>query len=447
LIGSLSGQTCTLLSSVFAARTLGRETFGHFSFLMSTVTTAAAFAGFGLGLTATRYVARYREEDPQVAASFIRFVTAISAGLSGLAGTLMLMAAPHMASDVFHRSQLTPSVRLAAVSVFCLTVNGVQTGVLSGFERFRSVASVNAVRGASTLLATVALVPAWELEGAVAAVGLGGVLACILSVLQIASAKKAYAVPTRAPFDWRHAKLLWSFSLPAVLAGIVVSPVTWLASLWLARAPNGYAELGLFGAANQWRSALALIPTTLMQPLLPVLTSLTRASRKSFGLLVLLSIALNGVAAAGVGVVLVCAVPLISTLYGRSFTGLNDVMIPLMIAGVISCAAAPVGHALASEEKVWIGVGLNTIWGGCLLGVAAFTVADAGAQGLAYSFLAANILHMFTSGYYLIHLRRSGRGVDGDTQICTAAADFREGLPRPAFAPDGMEDTHFPHRS
>lgn len=411
LIGAVGTQSLTLLASVFVARLLGKELFGQFSFLQGTVMTAATFGGFGLGLTATRYVAYYRRDDPARAGSFIRFVMSITSAISALGATLMAIGAPYFAIHVFRLPELSTCIRWAALYLFCVTVNGVQTGILAGFESFRAIANVNITRGIATVILTVPCVWLWNLEGAVAAMGLAGAVAYMMSLFQIASVTRAHGIPSAPSIDWSHAKVLWSFSLPTVMAEVLVSPVTWLACLWLSRQPNGYAELGLFGAANQWKSGISFIPLVLSVPLLPLLTSLANEREKTFNRLVLFSAALNTGVAAIAGLIVLLALPFISLSYGKSFAGLNAILVPMMAAGAISCAAMTIGNALASEERMWVGFSLNLIWAGCLLTTAYFAIPLAGARGLAYSFLAAYVLHVFTTGYCVLSGRlKSNKG-------------------------------------
>jgi O-antigen/teichoic acid export membrane protein len=397
LIGAVGAQGFTLVASVFTARVLGKEAFGQFSFLQGTVVTAATFAGFGLGLTATRYVAAYRQEDPQRAGSFIHFVMTVSSTISALAAALMAVGAPYLATHVFHSPPLAASIRWAALYLFCVTVNGVQTGILAGFESFRAIANVNITRGVSTFLLTLPLAWCHRLEGAVLAMALAGTLAYGMSLFQVASILKEQAIPKVRTMDWHHAKVLWSFALPVVLGGILVSPVTWLASFWLSRQPNGYGELGLFGAANQWRMAVSFIPAVLSQPILPLLASLAGGYNRSFNRLVIFSALLNGGAAVVVSAAVVLAAPVIAIFYGKSYIGLYSVLIPLLAAGIISCACGPIGNALASQEKMWVGFLLNLVWACCLLTSAYVTTRSAGARGLAYAFLAAYLVHLLTT--------------------------------------------------
>jgi O-antigen/teichoic acid export membrane protein len=406
LIGAVGAQGLTLVASIFIARFLGKEVFGQFVFLQGTVVTVATFAGFSLGLTATRYVASFRQDSPQRAGSMIRFITTITTATAVLASAGMFIGAQKIAVDVFHLPALGISIRWSALYIFCITVNGVQVGVLAGFEAFREIAIVNTARGIATLLLTIPLTYFWSVEGAFAAMGLAGAIVYAVSMFQIATVTKAHGILKTRTLGWEHGRVLWTFSLPIVLARVLVSPVTWLVSLWLSRQSHGYAELGIFGAANQWRSAVSFIPTILAQPLLPLLTSLGEGRRRSFERLIIFSAALNGGVAAIAGVIVLITVPLISMAYGKSFDGLSGVLIPLLIAGTVSCAVVPIGEALASKEKMWLGFSLNLIWAGCLIALAYFAIPALGARGLAYSFLGAYSVHLFTTGYCALRNRQ-----------------------------------------
>jgi O-antigen/teichoic acid export membrane protein len=399
LVGAVGAQGLTLVASMLTARLLGKESFGEFSFLQGTVATAATFVGFGLGLTATRYVAGFRQENPQRAASLIRFVMTFASVVSAAASAIMALGAPYLAVHLFHLASLSGSIRWAALYLFCVTVNGVQTGVLAGFESFRAVANVNITRGVATLLLTVPLVMLWHIEGAFAAMGLAGCLAYGMSVFQVAAATKAHGFPKSRTMDWGHAKVLWTFSLPAVLAGILVTPVTWVVSLWLSQQPNGYGELGLFGAANQWRIIVYFIPLTLCQPLVPLLTSLAVERNRTYNRILASSILLTTVLSAAVSAVVIIGMPVISRFYGKGYADLNRVLMPLMLAAVLATAYSTIAMALASQERMWTSAILNLFWACTLLLVSHYAIPLAGAQGLAYSFVSAQLVLLCTSLY------------------------------------------------
>jgi len=95
--------TRIVLMLAILARTLGKAGFGELAILQSTVGMFSVFAGFGLGLTSTKYIAELRWSDPQRAAR----ISAVSllVGLCTGAVTALIM---FLFSDVLHRTTEFP---------------------------------------------------------------------------------------------------------------------------------------------------------------------------------------------------------------------------------------------------------------------------------------------------------------------------------------------------
>ena len=105
--GAAASRAFTLLGSVITARLLGVEGFGKLGVVQSTIGMFAVFASFALGLTATKYVAQWRNSAPHRAGRIIA-LSEIVGGLTGSAMTLLLLAlAPWLAEKT-----------LASASVF-----------------------------------------------------------------------------------------------------------------------------------------------------------------------------------------------------------------------------------------------------------------------------------------------------------------------------------------
>jgi O-antigen/teichoic acid export membrane protein len=187
--------------------------------------------------------------------------------------------------------------------------------------------------------------------------------------------------------------ILWAFAVPALLAGLLYGPVTWAAATILAHQPGGYGELGIFNAANQWRTLIMFVPSAVGMALLPVLSSLhaegdiPRAVRALKAHLYFS--ALTGFA---------CALPLalgsywIMATYGRDFRGGWPALVFLAVAAVLQAMNNVVGQALASFNRMWIGFVLNALWAAELLG-GTFLLRTHGARGLALAYCLAYALH------------------------------------------------------
>src|SRR5262249_41467694 len=147
-----------------------------------------------------------------------------------------------------------------------------QAGVLYGFEAFRVTATLQAVVG---FLDSPFMLGGYYLGG------LNGVLwgmaaSRFVYWLLMQRALRAEARRHNIPLIFSHWKqelsVLWRFSIPAALGGVMVVPVNWVCSALLVNQPKGYAEMGAFNAASQWYNLLMFLPTVLGGALLPILS-------------------------------------------------------------------------------------------------------------------------------------------------------------------------------
>src|ERR1035437_5586151 len=63
--GTVVARALGLIASIIVARLLGRGAYGELGIIQSTVGMFGLFAGFGMGITATKFVAEYRKTDPE----------------------------------------------------------------------------------------------------------------------------------------------------------------------------------------------------------------------------------------------------------------------------------------------------------------------------------------------------------------------------------------------
>lgn len=401
LIGAVISQGCGLAASVITARLLGREQFGEYGMIQSTVGMFGVFAGMGLGLTATKYVAELRVTNPERAGRIIALSTAVALGTASTAVVALFAAAPWLAASTLNAPHLSAELRIAAGMLFLNALNGTQTGVLAGLEAFRAIARVNLIRGVLTFPLAVAGVLLWNLRGAVAALVAAAAVGWILNHIAIRAECRRNRIAVRWESFWSDRVILWRFSLPAFLGGAMTSPAMWAASSILVNQPHGYAEMGIFSAANQWRTAVAFLPALLSQPLLPMLSNVgglgdSKPFRKLLRANLLLSFWLSVLIAAPI---VLCSSWIMKT-YGRDFLAGWPVLILLVLATVISSAASVIGQAIASLDRMWWGFSLNSVWALVLLASAVLLVPRYGAFGLAGAFFASYSVHALTVSVY-----------------------------------------------
>jgi O-antigen/teichoic acid export membrane protein len=421
MAGAIISKGLGIVSSVIVARTLGRVEFGELAILSSTVAMFQLFAGFGLGLTATKHVAEHRQHDPQRAGQIIAMAWIVTAVTGALCSVLLYALAPWLAANVLAAPHLSGLLRITALALLISAVNAAQGGTLSGFEAFKSIAVLNLVAGILNVPLMVAGVLLAGLEGAAWAIVASCAVNWVLSHLAIRRQARQYHIPLRFTGCSREFPLLWRFSLPTVLGGMMVTPVSWACYAMLVNQPNGYSEMGIYNAANQWRTAVLFVPGAIGTVVLPILSSLTGAKDRSRYLRVLrVSILVNGLVALAVSVPIgILSVPIMS-IYGEGFGNGWLTLILLLISGVLISVNNVVGHALVSTGHLWVGLLFNLMWAAVLLLTTYWWVQEWLATGLALAAAVAYVAHSVWQGIYVWRvLAAEGISCDRNCPITT----------------------------
>jgi O-antigen/teichoic acid export membrane protein len=274
LAGTVTWRLLTAASSVLVARRLGTGPFGELSMIRSTVDLLMVFGSFQLGATAGKYVSQYRSSDPPRAGAVLLLVLIASLLTCSIVAAPCLLLSPWIAEHVMHRADLAPIMTLGVVLAFFATFAAIQEVVLSGFEAFRATACMNATRGFATIFLCVPFAALWGVKGVVVALILDAVLALSICFVILRRECTDHEVPLRIP--WRGVlgefPVLWRFALPGVLAGLVITGTMWAGRTILFRGIDGDNQLGLFSAANQWRTPILFLPSGLCRVMLPLLS-------------------------------------------------------------------------------------------------------------------------------------------------------------------------------
>jgi O-antigen/teichoic acid export membrane protein len=401
--GSVISRGLMLCATVLVARMLGKTVYGELGMVQSTIGMFGVFAGFGLGMTATKHVAEFRRCDPERAGRIIGISGLFAMLTGGLMALGMLILAPWLAECTISAPHLDGVLRIGALILFISALNGAQTGALSGFEAFKTIAHVNLFIGLISF--PILVTGAWfgGLTGAIWALAINLGFNWLINHLALRKVARRYSVPFTLTGCCREWPVLWKFSLPAALSGALVGPVNWACGALLVNQADGYAEMGLFSAANQWRIAVLFIPGMLGQVLLPLLSNLNGESAGlKYQKVLVLNVFLNfGIALAAV-LPLVLLANYVMSAYGPGFEKGAGVLRILSGSAVLVAVNSVVGQSISSRGKMWVGFTFNALWGVVLLTTASILLHKGyGAFGLAYATLIAYILHTIWQITYL----------------------------------------------
>jgi O-antigen/teichoic acid export membrane protein len=362
--GTLVSRTLGLAAAILAARVVGKTVYGELGIIQSTAGMLGTLAGFGMSTTASRFVAELREKNPERAGRIIALSSLVSWGISLALAAMLVLLAPWLCQHTLAAPHLTGYLRISAPLLVLGGINGAQLGVLSGLEAFKSIARVNFITGLLNFPLIVGGALLFGLTGIVCGMALGQAGGCLLNLHALRCEAKRYRIPIAFSSCMAELPIVWRFSIPAVGAEIVISAVSWATATMLVRQPNGYSEMGVFNAANQWFNAVMWLPFMVNGVVLPVLAERLGANDTENSVkLFKLSVKMNAMVVLPLVAVGCLFSRYIMMSYGKGFASAWPTLIAVLITAGLLSFELPVGQLIAASGRMWLGFSSNIGWG------------------------------------------------------------------------------------
>ena len=235
----------------------------------------------------------------------------------------------------------------------------------------------------------------WGVNGAILGFGCGYATLYILNNISIKKLLKSHNVtPPKFSLNHKNLKILAKFSLPAALSALMVTPVYWIVRSILVN-HDGYGELAIYEAADQWKIIILFIPGAISHIVLPILSSLQGDGSDKFWKVLKLNLLLNAGVAATLCLLICPFSSLIMSFYGKGYDNVWPLII-LALSTILSSMAVVVGLSISSRAKMWVGFGFNALWG-CMMVVLTYL----GATGVALAILCSYAIHTTFQLVYL----------------------------------------------
>lgn len=377
------------ISGVLAARIAGPQTFGAYSMVLATAGTIAAYAGAGIGTTATRFSGQYKPETEGYR-RFIWALVVIALGSAIAAALLMLAGAGPLARWVLRNDGLISFLRIAAASSAAIVLLECCRGLLLGQQKFQALMVLSAVSGLGLIfvLPLAARVSAGVMIGGQAIVS----LICVAVILACSKRFGLWPLNQTAKEAGPGIRPVFTFGLVqfAAFAGISVAS-WWIASL-VARSDVTLTQMGLYAIANQFRGFAALTPGLCAQVGYSLLNDESASEYGGANRVMLMnSFLASSLATLAASVGIVFAPWLLAIVYGRSFAGAEAAIVILLATGIVHMSNVPASQRLSIVGLRAVGI-INTVWAilTAILGI--LLVPRAGATGAALAFLISHTL-------------------------------------------------------
>ncbi|WP_313672144.1 oligosaccharide flippase family protein [Sphingobacterium multivorum] len=402
LAGNVISKLTLLIATILISRFLGKDEYGQFGIIKSTILMFAVFAGLELGITATKYISQYRETNKAKVEKIVGVSNVFAILISFLIAVLVFVFSKEIAVQI-KAPNLFLGIRISSFILFFSSINGIQNGILAGIERFKELSINSTIAGILSSIALVISSKYYDINIMVLAFGLNYFICFFLNFFTLK--KFFYSHFKVRIFDRRNfeeIEVLWKFSLPAILAGLMVGPVTWFCNYLLINENNGYEQMANFDIANQWRNTILFIPTALAQIALPLLSS-NIENKSDYKIILYKNLKLNIYLAISLVSFFVLCSPIIVKFYGNKY---SDSLIPLIIMFVTTgfiTVNNVIGQVIASQGKMWLGFYVNFLWA-CILVIVCYllvVIFSLGAMGICFAYLVSYIAHTFIQYIYI----------------------------------------------
>lgn len=423
LIGTVGARLFGFVTVVVVARFLGQAGFGELAMIQSTIGMLAALAGLGTGMTATKYVAELRLQDPERAGRIISLTYLVSWLAGGVMALLCLLAAPWLAVTLINAPHLAPELRLASLLVLISAGFGPQPGILAGLQAFRALARVNWLKGLAGLPVTVLLVWLAGLRGVILALILTTLMEARFFAVCLNREYRAAQIALTVRGAWGERAILWRFSLPALLSTLIFTATLWGTRVLLVNQPGGYLELGLFNAALQFQWLITAVNTIAASVMVPLLAEMHgRDDPARFDRAFSLNLRLNWSLALILGFPVLVLSPWLVLVFGEKFQGAAG-LLPLVICfTVLGLVNSIGGQFFYSAGLMWDGFKISFISCFLLLTIAYYMVPSLRAKGLALAYILSSLLSLIYRIYFIY--KKYIKSIINEVKLCFLTSVF-----------------------
>ena len=408
LIGSITGKFFQLISFIIVARLLGKEEYGQIGIIRSTLSMFLMFSTLGMGMTASRYISLYRNTDPYKALKIYKFTYNTVIVFGFIIALSLYVFSGLIAEKSLYNINLSGALKISAIVLFFISITSAQNGALNGFENFKALGIHSVINGVVQTIILIIGAYYFGINGVIVALGISAAILYIqyrYSLTKNLNTLKFAAKTEDKQFS--NISIFMKFSLPAVLSGLVTVPILWWAKTYLIR-NTGFGEMAIYDVAEQWYFMLLFIPNSLSTIILPMLTNMTsQGTKDQYYKLIKLNLIINSSITSIIAIFIALFTPLIYSFYGKEFTNSTPLLI-LLFTAIICATNNVLGQVIASKGKMWIGLGVNSLWALWLILFSLLFIGkySLGATGLAYAMLVSYLLHSITQGVVALKLKR-----------------------------------------
>lgn len=347
VFGNGIGNALMLFSGIIIARLLGKDLYGEYGIVKTTMFYIASFATLGLGVTSTKYISSLVSDNSEYLGNVIRDSMSITLLFSSFIAFALFISAPYLA-DFLNEASLVIALKTLAVVIVFKAITTTQIGILAGFKDFKAIALNSVLSGFVMLILCIPLTYEFGLKGSLITLLLSQMFNSCINYFSVR--KRGKNIPAIKNVSYK--KELIFFSFPVALQESSFTICNWAAIMLLTKF-SSMGEVGLYTASAQWNSIITMIPGLLINVVLSYLSGSVNEKRQHESTLKLM-LGVNFVTTIIPFIIVYCFASYISSFYGDSFSGMSSVLRVLTFSTILEACASVYKSELLALGKTWL---------------------------------------------------------------------------------------------
>ncbi len=393
--GTVISKALLMLFNIIVARILGENQYGVYSILNNTLQTFTVFAGAGIGITLTRYVALYRDKDKQMAGILIKTLLFVNAMLSAVISIIVFILSRNISNLISEQIDITIYIQVTSFTIFFTSISLILQSALQGFEAYKKIAIIQIASNIITLIIGILITEIFGIIGTISALLLLQIISTVLFTIIIRKIIIKKGIKLQFQINDTVKEAIKKVAIPAFLASVFVVPLLWITNFVFTN-KNGYNEFAAFSVCLQWYTILNYLPQQLGQ-VRPIYTQLyadgkIKELNKTIKNMILMSTGFATI----VSIVLMIGSKLILKTYGEFYTAYIIPFIIMLVASIFYSIQSQYGSFFQAIGKIWLCLILNIVWAICFILCFAL-LHEKGALGYTITYLISYVIYSMIS--------------------------------------------------
>lgn len=352
VFGNGVGNCLLLIAGIIIARLLGKDLYGEYGMVKTTMFHIASFSTLGLGFTSTKFIADAVQNHPNRIKSIIKSSLGATLLFSVFLCVLLIISAERLAFYIEEPST-APAFRALGLIVVFRALNTVSAGVLAGFKSFKRIGINSIISGSVLLVLSSFLTYKYGIVGSFIALALSQFVNAALNMSSV------LAHFFSAIGDEEIAKEVIRFTLPVAIQEFSYMLCIWGGTLLLTKYAS-LGDVGLWSAASQWNAIILFIPQLLSNVILSYLSGLSK-HREMHSNVMRKMLLINFICSFLPFIIIYLLAGFITSFYGPTFIDLKYILRVLTLSTIFMCLSNVYQSDLLSKGKNWLLLTLRVI--------------------------------------------------------------------------------------